>query len=132
MRKKNKKAWIRILEAFIAVMIIASVLMIIIMRTPRESSTGSVHEVQRFALEQVAANETLRGEVLEGSKDNTEIFIETVIPIYWNFTTEICEIEDICGMPFYIEKEVYADEILIATNLTKYSPKKLKLFVWAK
>ena len=126
---KNKKAWIRIVEAFIAIMIVASVLIIMITRVPREDKVD-VHEIQRFVLEQIAVNDTLRGEILENEKTNTEAFINENIPIYWNFTIEICEVEEICGMPFYIEEEVYADEILITSNLTYYGPKKLKLFVW--
>ena len=35
-------------------------------------------------------------------------------------------------MDDYVEKEVYADEILISSNLSDFKPKKLKLFVWEK
>ena len=129
---RNKKGWIRIVEAFIAILIVASVLFVITSRVPIRDRTEEIHETQRFVLEQIATNNTLRGEILEGNKDNSEIFIENNIPTHWNFTVEICEVDNICGMPFYVEEEVYADEILITSNLTKYSPKKLKLFVWSK
>lgn len=128
---KNKKAWLRIVEAFIAVLIIASVLLVLATRPPKQERTD-MHELQRHILEQVSLNETLRGEILENNKTNTELFINKTLPYYYNFTIKICEIEEVCGMPFYLEKEIYADEILIASNLTHYEPKKLKLFVWRK
>lgn len=131
---KNKKGWLRIVEAFIAILIVASILIIIVMRIPKQDEVD-MHEMQRFILEQVSTNDTLRGEILDEArvdKDITKSFINRVIPAYWNFTIEVCEIDDICGMPFYIDKEIYADEILITSNLTLYAPKKLKFFIWEK
>ena len=127
---KNKKAWLRIVEASIAVLIVASILMIMISKTPRKDRSEEMHKMQRFILEQISLNETLRGEILQNDRINTEFFVKNTIPVYYNFTVRICEIEEICGMPFYIEKEIYTDEILISTNLTYYQPKKLKFFVW--
>lgn len=131
---KNKRGWLRIVEASIAVLLVASVILIMISRMPREDKTESVHELQRHILRQVSSNETLRGEILQSQNqyDKTEAFIQENLPVYYNFTIRICEVEEVCGMPFYIEREVYADEILITANLTNYSPKKLKFFVWGK
>ncbi len=128
---RNKKAWLRIVEAFIAILLIASVLIILVARAPRQEEVDT-HEMQRFILEKVSVNETLRGEILSGERTETRDFIEKIIPKQWNFTVEVCEVGDVCGMPFYVEKEVFADEILISSNLTKYNPKKLKFFVWRK
>jgi hypothetical protein len=130
---RNKKAWLRIVEASIAVLIVASVLMIMISRTPGKDRSEEVHEMQRFILEQISLNETLRGEILQEDqtdKTETESFVRKNLPVYYDFAIKVCEIEEICGMPFYIEKEIYADEILITANLTYYQPKKLKFFVW--
>ncbi len=132
MGKKNKKGWIRIVEAFISVLIVASVLITISSRIPKQDRAENMHDMQRSILEQVSSNETLRAEILENDKTKIESFIENNLPVYLNSTIRICEISEVCGMPFYVEKEVYADEILISANLTKFSPKKLKLFVWMK
>ncbi len=48
------------------------------------------------------------------------------------FTIKICEVSEFCGMPFSVDKDVYADEILITSNLTYYNPRKLKFFIWEK
>lgn len=129
---RNKKAWLRIVEAFIAILLVASVLIILVVRAPKQDEVD-MHEMQRFILEQVSMNETLRGEILDDTnvdKTETKAFISQSLPLRWNSTIGVCEVEEICGMSFYVEKEVYADEILISSNLTKYSPKKLKFFVW--
>lgn len=132
MRHKNKKGWLRIIEAFISVLIVASVLIILSSRIPKQDRAENMHDIQRSILEQVSSNETLRAEILENDKTKTESFVENNLPVYLNSTVKICEISEVCGMPFYVEKEVYSDEILITANLTKFSPKKLKLFVWMK
>lgn len=129
---KNKKAWLRIVEAFMAVLIVASVLIILAVRVPKQDKTESIHNIQRSILEQISLNDTLRGEILQNKEDETRAFVNKTLPVYLNFTIRICGVTEICGMPFYIEKEIYGDEILITANLTSYQPKKLKLFVWEK
>lgn len=129
---ENKKAWLRIVEAFTAVLIIASVLIIIAARQPKQDRTENIHEMQRAILEQISLNDTLRGEILQEKDDKIKSFVEKTLPVYLNFTIRICEVDEICGMTFYIEREIYGDEILITSNLTFYSPKKLKFFVWEK
>lgn len=127
---RDKKAWLRIVEAFTAVLIVASVLILIVARQPKQDNTDSIHEIQRTVLKQVSLNETLRGEILENNKAGTENYIKNNLPVYLNFTIRICGVTEICGLTSYIDKEIYADEMLITSNLTKYQPKKLKFFVW--
>lgn len=129
---RNKKAWLRIVEAFMAVLIVASVLIILAVRVPKQDRTESIHNIQRNILEQISLNDTLRGEILQNDKTNTELYIKKNLPVYLNSTIRICGVTEICGMPFYVEKEIYGDEILITANLTSYQPKKLKFFVWEK
>lgn len=127
---KNKKAWLRIVEAVIAVLLVASILILMITKAPRQDTGENMHGIQRFILEQISANETLRAEILQNQNSEVNKSIGRLISPNWNFTTRICGVNEICGMPFYVEGNIYADEILIASNLTQYSPKKLKLFVW--
>lgn len=135
---ENKKAWLRIVEATIAVLIIASVIFIMIVRAPREGGKN-VNEMQRFVLEQVSKNDTLRTEVLNeyvGESSETFRYINSTLPPNWGFQVRVCEVEEVCGMQSFpaeaARKDIYGDEIFISSNLTKYSPKKLKLFVWIK
>lgn len=128
---KNKKGWLRIVEASIAILIIASATLLIIYKEPAKSAVD-VHEIQRDILELAVLNESIRASILQDDILSVELYIEENTPSDWNFTIRICEVDEVCGMPFYINEDVYADEILVAANLTKYSPKKLKMFMWEK
>ncbi len=135
MAMDNKKAWLRIIEAFIAILIVASVLIIVMLRNPSQLDRGDeIYEKQRFILKQISLNDSLRGEILINKTINVEKFIESLAPVSWNFTTRVCDFEKICGLlpSFNIEKEIYVDQILITSNLTYFNPRKLKFFVWMK
>jgi len=130
---RNKKAWLRIVEAVIAILIVTSALIIVATRTPKQDSAESIQELQRNILEQISSKEELRAEILQNKTTNTSLFVKGVLPAYYNFTIKICEVnEQICSMPYYIPKDVYANEILISSTLEEFKPKRLKLFVWKK
>jgi len=132
--KINRKAWLRILEAFLAVIIVLSaVLTIIAKQKPKTDISEEVYEKQRQVLDIISKNNDLRNDIL--MQDNTRInnIISNLIPGNWNYSTNICNISLICHNPKQVhETEVYTTEIIITSNLTKYAPKKLRFFVWAK
>jgi acyl-CoA synthetase (AMP-forming)/AMP-acid ligase II len=133
--KMNKKAWLRILEAFLAILIIMGAVLVII--STREESradlTETVYERQRQVLDVISKNESLREKVISEEYDGLNNFIVRTIPSNWNFTIKICNINDICNadsLPY--DRSVYVTETLVSSNLTVYSPKKIRLFVWLK
>jgi len=133
---KNKKAWLRIVEAFLAVLIITGVLLTIVVKQPQQNRNSEIHNMQRLILNQISLNDTLRAEILNNQKSGTESFISEIKPVYWNYTIEICNVKDVCGMSNYpsseVGKEIYAEEMIISSTLEEYNPKKLKLFIWTK
>jgi len=132
-KMKNKKAWLRIFEAFVAILLVLGVLIVMVTRSYSNKGGGeSIQETQRFILEQISANDELRKDILQENNAHVNETIVSMIPSHWNFETRICNLSAVCGMSNYIEKDVYADEILITGNLTFYNPKKLRLFVWMK
>ena len=134
--EKERKGWLRIVEAFLAVLIIIGAVIVILARQEQGPDiSDSVYEKQRQILELISKNDDLRAEIVSDSGDKTKVdnFILNLIPSSWDFTTKICELNDICSRPGgYENKEVYATEIIITSTLTQYSPKKLRFFVWAK
>jgi hypothetical protein len=136
MRKKkiNKRAWLRILEAFLAVVIVLSaVLIIMVKQKPKTDISEEVYEKQRQVLDIISKNNSLRNDIL--IKDNIRIdnLIYDLVPKNWNYSTSICNISLICPNPVQVyETEVYTTEIIVTSNLTKYAPKKLRFFVWEK
>ncbi|OGJ20910.1 hypothetical protein A3K73_07400 [Candidatus Pacearchaeota archaeon RBG_13_36_9] len=140
---KNKKAWIRIVEATMGVMLVASVLFVMVARAPKNTE-NNIYETQHFILEQVSKNDSLRRLILTYDEAAPDPIIENqvngmirgMMPAYLEFSSRICKVDDVCGMynyPAGIErKDIYADEILITSTLSQYNPKKVRLFVWGK
>lgn len=131
MNKMNNKAWIRIVEAFIAIIIITSAFLIIIQnQTSKADIEKVIHEKQTEILNMISDNETLRAEILNEDTIGTNQFITKVLPNNFGFDTNICELNEICPGDTPLDKQIYVSERMIASNLTKYSPKKLRFFIW--
>ena len=131
---KNKKAWMRIVEAVIGILLIMGFLVYFIsQKTTKSDISQGVYDRQMQILDVISKNDSIRTSIL--SDDNTEVndYIKNMIPASWNFTTHICAIQDICNRAYTpYDREVYATEILITSNITDYQPKKLRFFVWVK
>jgi len=135
--KKDRKAWLRVLEAFLAVVIIMGVVLFIMSKQERKVDiTDIVHERQDKILNIVSKNETLRSAIIGTGPANEDDLIvlnseiERMIPASWNFSTYICEPNDICNMKTPNDRDVYVSEVLITSNLSTYNPRKLRLFIW--
>ncbi len=133
----NKKAWLRIVEAVIGVLIIASVFTFILVRREKQRTGEEIDELARTLIFQIERNESLReivisreaGFVTDGKLYNS---IGDKIPDYLEFKLKICTIEDeICGLED-IKKRIYVNEVIISSSLNTYNPRRLKLFLWEK
>ena len=144
-KKKNKKGWIKIMEAFIAILFLIGILTAIVVREDFKSEDiyGKVLEFEGEILEQIQLNESLRSEVLDSSVpiDSTEAGFSTSlnttlrnrIPTNLKCELIICEGVSECSFEdIPASKEIYVDSIIISANLEKYSPKKLNMFCWIK
>lgn len=143
----NKRGWIKIVEAFIAILIIVGVALFLYgNKSPQNKDLSSeIYPIQRAILDEIQNNEEFRtmivgindvpviwekfeenglGEIKEKIKEKTPTNLECVAKIC-KLGNVICDIE-------YINKEVYAQPIVISTNVTDYSPKQLKLFCYLK
>jgi len=135
---KDNHGWIRVAEAFIAIMMIFGALLIII---SRQSQQGDYREeiikLQSSIISQISQNDNLRSEILSSNTSGTEKYIAGAIPGNINFSVNICRYLDACQNPvnytYILNRDVYSDEVLIAANLTYFNEtnaKKLKIFFW--
>ena len=136
-KQLDRKAWIRILEVFLAILlIIGSVLVIMNRKAPETDISDEVYQKQRQILNIISKDDSLRSDILVGNNAAVNETISKLVPNSWNFSTNICPINVVCANPVgsetLIEKNVYATEVLITSNLTYYNPKKLRFFVWMK
>lgn len=134
-KKKDKKGWLKILEAVIAVLIIiAAVVYILSSSVPKRDITAVAYEKEKYILNTISKDDNLRSKIIADDNNDVDIFIKKMIPLSWDFETKICGIEDICESTLKVpnDKDVYASEVVITSDLSIYSPKKLRLFIWKK
>jgi len=131
----EKKALLRIVEAVLAIVIIASISVYLYNQQVRKPNIqDDIYNLEDSILREISSNNELREDVLKGNLTNINKTIELRMPNSLEFTTRICEPEEVCGMATYLglEKEVYAKDTFISATLEIYSPKKFKIFVWVK
>jgi len=133
MRRMNKKAWLRIVEAFLAILIVVSAVLIVMSKNQtRMDLSGDVNYKQRQILDIIAKNDSLRESILQNETTDLNNQILLMVPRNWNFTTKVCGIKEICTTDIPLDREVYVSQIIITSSINKYDPKKIKFFTWRK
>ena len=141
----NKKAWIRLVEAFIAILLIAGILLLVVNEKyiERRGIAPVVYSEEISILRSIQLNDTLRGDILNVGLPTSwidESFPQTIkdkiieqTPSNLECAAKICDINDICLLEELNEEivnDIYAESVIITANFEKYSPRKLKLFCW--
>ena len=139
---KNKKGFIRILEAVFAILVIMGAALILISNSVQTSDISEeVYEKQRYILDVVTNNQEMRNEIIDYNPEatpprlltKTTTFIQKNIPSTWTFKTCITDIDKICNEETPDDKDLYVSEAIISSSLTKYDgSKKLRFFIWRK
>jgi len=127
-KMKNKKGWLKIVEAFIAVLLIASVVVMIYTGYKKAGDKSQILKIEDGLLDEITQNNAFRLDIL--AKDNVDIenFIRGKIPGGLNFTVKICDIQEVCNVDYI--PEVYVRERIVSSTLQDYSPKRIRLFMW--
>jgi hypothetical protein len=131
---KNKKGWVRIAEAFIAITLMFSVFLALYAKQSTQPDVSDeVYSLESSILKQIANDEGLRQNVLSGNVNVITTFINNnnLVPPSLNYSIIICNLDEVCSMNVY-QKEVFASETVISSTLLKYSPKVVKIFIWRK
>lgn len=129
MRKiRGKRGWIRIVEAFIAILLMAAFLLTLY-STKAKKTDSEIGKLQDAILDGVVQNNLLRIDILNGKDAGVISFAKERMPSGLNFTVKICGVGDICSLDKYVA-EVYVKERIVSSTLYDYKPRKLKLFVW--
>jgi len=138
----NKKAWIRIAEAFTAILIVVGAAMIVLGGgIQREDISEQVYDIEISILREIQLNNTLREEVLNleiggGIEWDNALFpaetkdkISDKTPEWLECVAKICPPENLC-LGEESEKNVYVQSVLITSTLDIFNPRQLKLFCW--
>lgn len=138
---KNKKGWIRIVEAFVAILLIMGIILVVIGKNEKSQEKDTplqVYKTEIFVLRNVELNDTMRDEILSTSGTiewdsgnfpaQTKAAIEARIPSYLECSAKLCAPGEDCSLPGNKEGDVYAETVLITANLNVYNPRNLKIF----
>ena len=131
-KKRDKKAWLRIVEAFIAIIIVLSTVLVIMSKNPPQSSASSedVYNKQKQILDIIIKDDGMRESVLINDTQTINNFITNVISPARDFKIKICNLNDICTEDTPDNKDVYVSEAIVTSTLNEYNPKKIRFFVW--
>ena len=150
--KSNKRGWIRIVEAFVAVLLVAGMILFLFNRgyIGKSDISEKVDNEQKIILREIELDPTLREAVLSPSvpigsqsNDNPSLFPAIILdkvnerkPDFLECITKICALDEICtlsSIPSEIQgKDIYARSIAITATANMYNPRQLKMFCWVK
>ncbi|MEM4259234.1 MAG: hypothetical protein QXS38_00515 [Candidatus Pacearchaeota archaeon] len=136
----NKKGWIRIVEASIAILIIFAVI-VSVSQIRKARAERDLSEIISPLLEEIAKNNSMRESIIKDDKESGDaenmamLFLSYKIRAETNlgYSFRICEIDEICGLEIYptdISGNIYAGSRIISSSLTVAKPKKIAIFLW--
>jgi hypothetical protein len=134
----NRRGFVRIVEASIAIILIITVLFLFFSRG-REVEITDYSERAREILEEISRDSEMRENILDwqsGLPPSSVVnFVGGRIPeVYLEKEVIICNVGDICGLTSYVgEGNVFSAERVISYNIESAPgtvPKKIKLFIW--
>jgi hypothetical protein len=146
--KKNKKGWLRIVEAFTTILLIATVLIILLNKTALNEAEKAefIIDKEYAILREIQLNDTLRGDILtpvfigkigwddfeSNDLDLVKQKITDRTPAQLNCEAQLCELSDDCTFDGQekVRRGIYSRSALISATIDKYDPRRLKLFCW--
>lgn len=139
-KKKSKRGWIKIIEAFVSILFLIGVVAIVIQSDNFYSKEEPILEKkQTEILTGIQMNESLRGEVLTTADymNSTNPTFSTALKSHLSLTPinnaecylVVCPASSECGSETS-EDELYSKSVLITSTLSTYNPKKVKIFCY--
>ncbi len=131
---RNKRGWMRLLEAVIAVLIMASVLIVLYVSGPKaQSYSDYVSGLEVSLLEKIATNESLVAAVLDSNEVVLNYYVNSSVPLNFNSMAIVCPLSgESCVREVISENEIFVKGRMISANLTKYDPKLVRIYIWEK
>ncbi len=139
---ENRRGWIRIVEALVAILLIAGFLFLIINNQEKEVKdiSSKVYATENAILREIQSNNVYRENILGIGETSVEFkdfnvdlknHITSRVPEYLNCTAKICDFDydPNCNIESS-KKDIYVRSVMIAADLDAYNPKLLKIFCW--
>jgi len=137
---RNRSGWIEIVEAFVAVLLVAGVLLVVINKGTfgKTDISDQVYTAQLSILREIETNDAFRAEILAVSPlpalapTDIQNRINLRAPNYLICQGQICALSDKCVFSSTVQKDIYAQEVIITSTIQTIDYRKLKLFCWTK
>ena len=143
LKKKNKKAWVKMIEVFLSILLLAGALALILNKNVFTGEvTQEINNEMDYMIKTIQLDTSLREEILDASLPvewstfntdlpNTEIEINSMIPPYLVCEAQLCAIGDAClNSNAPTDKNIFSRAGYISADLDTYSPRQLKIFCW--
>ncbi|MEK6945829.1 MAG: hypothetical protein AABW63_03475 [Nanoarchaeota archaeon] len=139
----NKKGWIQVVEAFVAILLITGVLLVVLNKRyiQDEDPSTKIYETESGILKSIQIDDVSRSYVLNQSSlpvnwsdipSGIKNKIQLQKPSYLDCQARICEINNECLGQLTSDKSIYAKSTFISAESSLYSPRQLKIFCWEK
>jgi len=146
----QKKGWIRIVESFMAILLIVGVFFTIInmQNIDQKDTAQKIYKAQIAILRNIENNDDLRQDILDVDEENLPVSWDSFesnglknvsdriiekTPRYLECKAQVCNITNSCAFESeYIPDEIniYAQSVGITATTSIYNPLQLKLFCW--
>ncbi len=128
---RNKRGWLRIFEAVIAVVLILGAILMMYTNQRKSADDGAyISDWQEEILARIAENSSLRNSVVSENVTVVEDFIKERLLPNLNFSIRICNLTEPCPLEFYVDRDIFVKPRTISGTLEVYNPKELRFFVW--
>lgn len=139
----TRRAWIRILESAIAVMLLIGFFTVISMKhVSLPDVSDEVYQLERTLLKEVSESDSIRQAVLNNNAELVYEFTAERLSPTISLAVRICDPAEDCTFPVAgtlnsypanlqkPEQNIYTDDYLISSSLEAINPRLVKIFVW--
>jgi hypothetical protein len=150
-KKMDRKAWIQMVEAAVSMLLLFGMTLSIMNdKSEKPDIAKNAYKIQHEILSEAENDPCIRNELMgctkQGLREGTcsgtllkNFIAKRLCHLPYNFTVNLCDPTQACLFPQKDEKgndkekpkdEIYAADIVIASNLTTFSPVKISMFAW--
>lgn len=143
-KKKNKKGWIKVVEAFIAIIFLVGVIFLVVSSEKFKKQEPNLYEEMAYeVLFDMQINDTIRKEIISQTDfdiDSNSTGFSAVLRDYLKLHeisgadcyTKVCSAIGDCLIDRDFDGDIFVSEILITSSVDSYSPRKVKMFCLSK
>ncbi len=142
MVKKNKRGWVKILEAFISIVLLIGLLFIIInSKSLNLEEDKNIVEKESEILEAIQIESQYRNQIFSitdlpinstnsSFPSNITDYLSSTSPAGYNCVLKICFPNNNCEVEDNLKKSIYVRDTIVFSNKEIYSPRILKIYCY--